>query len=303
MEMAVTATASVEQAEISLILCTYGPEHPLHLLLQSLVLQDCRFQLLIVDQNSDDRVPRLLEDYPALRYTLLRSNPGLSRARNVGLRHASASVIGFPDDDCAYPPRTLRSIVDFFSVAHDAGLYSGQTTFDIGVLEKTCTLPVPELLSIADFLRLSPSHTIFLDRRKLPQRAQWDIFDENLGVGAKFGAAEETDFVYVLMREGMKAYHTKGLLNYHPDKEVGLTNYRRATSYGLGAGAFFRKHLTLEPAFLRMAARAFFGPGIRTLQAAFGCNWEAAHYHARTLAARYQGFVTWPHSSEGGNRR
>jgi glycosyltransferase involved in cell wall biosynthesis len=76
--------ATDEQPELSLLLCTYGPEQSLHLLFESLRWQECKYELLTVDQNSDDRVPLVLKSYPS--QTLLRSSPGLSRAREHRVR-------------------------------------------------------------------------------------------------------------------------------------------------------------------------------------------------------------------------
>src|ERR1700733_9517974 len=129
---------SAEQPEISLVVCTYGPEQPLHLLFESLRWQVCRYELLIVDQNPDNRIPRLLESYPDLPYKLLRSAPGLSRARNVGLRAARGAVIAFPDDDCAYVKGALRQVLNFFQSYPEAGILSGWNSMEISALQTIC---------------------------------------------------------------------------------------------------------------------------------------------------------------------
>jgi glycosyltransferase involved in cell wall biosynthesis len=294
---------SAEQPEISLVLCTYGPEQPLHLLFESLRWQGCRYELLIVDQNSDDRIPRLLESYPDLPQTLLRSAPGLSRARNVGLRHVRGAVLAVPDDDCAYRKGALRKILDFFDAAPDAGILSGCNSMDRKVLQTTCPPLLTGRIPASLLLRNTASFSIFVDRRKLPQRTSWDFFDEKLGVGAPFGAAEETDYLYQLLRDGMQPYSANNQLTYHPDKELEFSNHRRATNYGLGAGAFFRKNLTADPAFLSMAARAFIGPAFRALRSAILQEKVAAEYHTRTLLARYQGFLRWPRSDNAVDAR
>jgi glycosyltransferase involved in cell wall biosynthesis len=290
----------VERPEISLIVCTYGPEQPLHLLFESLRWQACRYELLIVDQNPDNRVPRLLESYPDLPYKLLRSAPGLSRARNVGLRAARGAAIAFPDDDCAYVKGALRQVLNFFEESPDAGILSGWNSMEVSTLQTICPPLRAARISAGLLLRDTASFSIFIDRRKLPKRRRWDFFDEKLGVGAPFGAAEETDYLYRLLRDGLLPYSAQTELTYHPDKELQFSNFRRATNYGLGAGAFFRKNLTVDPTFLKMALRAFVGPGIRALRSAVLQDKVAREYHTRTLLARYQGFLTWPRSGQAG---
>ena len=46
----------------------------------------------------------------ALEIVHLRSEPGLSRARNVALARIEADVVAFPDDDCTYPPGLLERV-------------------------------------------------------------------------------------------------------------------------------------------------------------------------------------------------
>jgi len=73
------------------------------------------FELIVVDQNDDDRLVPILKDYKEKFSILhLRSKKGLSRARNVGLRYVSGDIVAFPDDDCWYPPDLLERVANFF---------------------------------------------------------------------------------------------------------------------------------------------------------------------------------------------
>ena len=96
--------------KFSLLLATVGRTAELERFLSSLDAQTYRnFDLIVVDQNPDERLAALVQSY-AGRFPVLcvKSTPGLSRARNAGLRYVSGDVIAFPDDDCWYPPDLLR---------------------------------------------------------------------------------------------------------------------------------------------------------------------------------------------------
>src|SRR5882672_6242686 len=98
--------------KISLILSTVGRTEELARFLEHLDRQTYRsFELLIVDQNPEGILDSLVrqhrERFPLLH---LRSEQGLSHARNVGLQHFSGDVVAFPDDDCWYGPDTLEKI-------------------------------------------------------------------------------------------------------------------------------------------------------------------------------------------------
>ena len=93
-----------------LIVATLGRTTELEALLDSLERQSyTALRVIVADQNQDDR---LLE--PLSRRTLqllhLRAERGLSRARNAALGAVEADIVGFPDDDCAYPQDLLERV-------------------------------------------------------------------------------------------------------------------------------------------------------------------------------------------------
>ena len=76
--------------------------------------------------HSDDRVERLLGAHPSLRTVHLLSDRGLSRARNRALSSLAGDVIGFPDDDCRYPPDLLERVARRFAEDAELGGLSGR---------------------------------------------------------------------------------------------------------------------------------------------------------------------------------
>ena len=73
-------------------------------------------EIIIVDQNDDERIVPLLEalpnELPSCIYRQKEKN--VSAARNAGLDAASGEIIAFPDDDCWYPPDLLNQVDDWF---------------------------------------------------------------------------------------------------------------------------------------------------------------------------------------------
>ena len=112
---------------ISLVVATRNRVTELERLLDSLEAQAYRdFEVIVIDQNADDRLLAILGKHSQLTIHHLRSAPGLSRARNVGLEVARGEIISFPDDDCWYPPQLLAEVIDWFQAhpEYDA-LFSG----------------------------------------------------------------------------------------------------------------------------------------------------------------------------------
>ena len=99
--------------KISLILATKDRVKEIERFMQSLTHQgNGGLELIVVDQNADDRLESILENsklsFPIIH---LRSEVGLSRARNVGMAFATGDTIAFPDDDCWYPAGLLARVV------------------------------------------------------------------------------------------------------------------------------------------------------------------------------------------------
>ena len=164
-----------------LVVATLGRGDELDGLLRSLENQThSAFRLLVVDQNDDDRVAEALARHPGLDTVVLRSRPGLSRARNVALAHLQADVVAFPDDDCVYPDGLLEAVAVELSRRPDLDGIGGMAADPDGRPsgrwpERRCTIELETLWNRAN------SHTIFL-RRDLIERV--GSFDESLGLGA-----------------------------------------------------------------------------------------------------------------------
>ena len=94
-------------ARVSLVVSTVNRAEEIARLMDSLLGQEFKdFEILVVDQNSDDRIVPLLERYHSQLKISRIATPGrhgISSGRNDGWRQARGDVVVFPDDDCWYP--------------------------------------------------------------------------------------------------------------------------------------------------------------------------------------------------------
>jgi GT2 family glycosyltransferase len=239
--------------DFSLILATSGRTTELHRFFSSLeaVGGDC--ECLVVDQNPDERLIPILAAWEGkLAITHLRSSPGLSRARNVGLAAASGEVLAFPDDDCWYSPSLLEEVRSFFSTKSEYTMLSAGVRDETGTLSGNRWVRGCCDLGTANLFRTSVGMALFVRR----DRAESFRFDESLGVGAgtRFASGEDTDYVFRLLQAGLKGRFDRRLTVYHPRRDMlsGGANAARAYSYGCGMGRVIRKQakLPLLPAFV-----------------------------------------------------
>jgi glycosyltransferase involved in cell wall biosynthesis len=221
----------------SLIVATLNRVTELDRLLDSLEEQSYRdFEVLVVDQNHDDRLVPVLGLHPRLAIRHLRSERGLSRARNIGLRAAGGDIIAIPDDDCWYPKELLATIAAWFESHAEFGLlfttlrtaenmHSGPKT---PVEARRCTksdLSACLSASAALFMRQSVATAV-------------GGFNEYLGIGAasKYQAGEERDYVLRAHQKGFQFWYEPSFTVHHPPfgtiERLKRTTYMYALSEG-----------------------------------------------------------------------
>ncbi len=217
-------TAPLRTPSCAAIVATRNRGDKIAPLLESIVQSDLDdFELVIVDQSSDDSTEQAVQPFLADdRFTFIRSSQvGLSRARNLAIANTTAEFIAITDDDCIVPPNWLRAIT---SPMRDDP--------QVGVV--FCTVrPVP-----VDKIGHTP-HIIFDRNRKVTStRSAWasargglclgagmairraafdDVggFDLMLGPGSKFGAAEDNDLSWRCLLRGWATYQTADVTVMH----------------------------------------------------------------------------------------
>jgi glycosyltransferase involved in cell wall biosynthesis len=153
----------------SIIIATIHRTEEILRLLKSIADQQYNdLEILIVDQNNDERLNPILSQYRS-RFPLLhlRSPKGLSRARNEALTFAQGEIICFPDDDCWYPPNLLVEVDRLMRKnTHIAG-FTGRCTDEQGRLSAGGESKRPGLLNRHNFWRRGVSATMFLRARPI----------------------------------------------------------------------------------------------------------------------------------------
>jgi glycosyltransferase involved in cell wall biosynthesis len=205
--------------KFSLVMATVGRVDEVARFLESLDAQDYRnFELIVVDQNGDDRLVLLLDRYRQkfpLRHVRSAAH-GASRARNAGLALVDGDVIAFPDDDCWYPAGLLEKVVAVLAGHRELDGITGRFTDGDGKVEGRW-LESSALLNRYNVWRGAIEFSIFLRRRVVDTVGG---FDETLGVGAGtvWGAAEGTDYLLRSLRLGFKLKFLADMTLHHPVK-------------------------------------------------------------------------------------
>ncbi len=109
--------------KISVILCTYNRCQSLSRALESIAAtqmpEHADWQVLIVDNNSNDQTREVAESYcrrdPSHFHYVFESQQGKSFALNRGIREALGEILAFIDDDITVEPTWLFELTKAFS--------------------------------------------------------------------------------------------------------------------------------------------------------------------------------------------
>ena len=251
---------------VTVVVCTRDRPRSLARCLEALAkVHYDPFEVVVVDNAPTTpqtlAVVRARSDADSRVRYVREPRPGLSRARNCGLRAARGELVAFTDDDVVVDPHWLDGVVRGFgrspSVACVTGLVpsarlesAGQRYFDRRVSwAVSCTPRRYGLRAGADESPLYPyaagqfgTGANFAFRTAMLRELSG--FDEALGAGAPAGGGEDLDvFVRTILAGYELAYEPAAVVWHEHRMELGQLR-RQLFDYGVGLAAFATKYLS-----------------------------------------------------------
>ena len=174
--------------------------------------QCCSWEVILIDQSTDDATERALADAglladPRLVYRRT-STRGVSRGRNVGIGLARGEVIAITDDDCVVPPGWAGAYLARFRASPELAMIFAPVRAADGVGEGW--IPTYEPLVVGPIRRsIEITRSLGLSANMGVRRSAFSTiapFDELLGPGTTFGGGEDTDIGYRALRAGLGVY-------------------------------------------------------------------------------------------------
>lgn len=227
--------------------------------------------IVVFQGTEDDALKRELAARHPQVTAIWAKRRGAAAARNAGAAVAGPDdLLLFLDDDCTVDPAWLTCYRDAFAADPILAAAGGRVLpigepGDEAVTLGLQTDPRPRLFT----RRTNPLGTI--DRTgNLAIRAEvlrvLGGFDEGLGAGTRFPAAEDTDLVYRAMRAGFRLGYLPEAIVYHAQWRSAAQAAAVERGYGLGLGAFLVTHIRRGDGYaLGLAVRIAFHLGIRPL--------------------------------------
>mmetsp|Transcript_19811 Transcript_19811/g.9217 ORF Transcript_19811/g.9217 Transcript_19811/m.9217 type:complete len:276 (+) Transcript_19811:71-898(+) len=107
--------------EVSVVIPTYNRGWIIKEAVDSVLAQTYKeFELIVVDDGSDDNTQDFLKIYGNKIKIIRQRNLGVSAARNTGIKNALGKFVAFLDSDDLWLPEKLSAQIDFFNSVPDA---------------------------------------------------------------------------------------------------------------------------------------------------------------------------------------
>lgn len=224
----------------SLIIATLGRKKELLDVIESIKNSDydiSNLEIIIIDQNEKGFLDKEVSVFEDLKMKYIHSDiKGLSYNRNIGLSYATGDIICFPDDDCKFYANTLQQVSNILSDSNIdfcmGRIYNRETKKD--VIKKW---PKKEFkVNKFNSYFINSSIAMFIKKEYILN------FDENLGVGAKFGSCEDADLIYRILENKAKGIYTSKIELWHPEPNYQEISLEKVKNYASGFGYFVRKN-------------------------------------------------------------
>lgn len=195
------------------------------------------YEIIVVDQSSDNSK----DEYERIDHRIIyfhSEKKGLSYNRNIGIDMSTGDYICLMDDDATYTPDNLiniKKVVESRNADIICGMMLDPVSKEISLHGMTKNSLVIKQNNIMEYCS-SPSLVI---NSKYAKELK---FDDNFGVGRRWGCAEEVDFVLRAMYKGAIAYYDPSIIVYHPSVDKKSLKIEKAAAYSLGYGACCAKH-------------------------------------------------------------
>lgn len=244
------ARATGGMIDVSLLICTRNRGVSLERTLRSITRAASdtpAIEVVVVDNGSTDDTPSRLVAWRSMQafpVTIVEeAQAGLACARNAGLAHTKGRIIAMSDDDCVLDPGFFAMLLARFA-EHATPVVIGGRILLGDPSDLPVTIKLEDHAMIADPDRFPGGFVMGANlafTRDVVDRI--GHFDERFGAGARFRAAEDTDFLFRALGYGIPVFYDPHfVVAHHHGRRSPEALRALLAGYAFGDGAVYAKH-------------------------------------------------------------
>jgi glycosyltransferase involved in cell wall biosynthesis len=211
-------------------------------------------EIIVVDQS--DEPSAAMQALAAIHSESIRHlwtpEPGVSRARNLGIREAQHDVLVFIDDDMQVTQSWYESLVRALCTAGEHAAVTGRVLPEAisdgeGFVPSTIEDVDPQVYAGRIGTDILYSNNMALWRSTFDAVG---LFDERLGGGSKYRTAEDNELAFRMLEAEYRIHYVPEAAVYHRAWRT-MDDYLPLNwSYGFGQGAYYAKHSDLRDRYM-----------------------------------------------------
>jgi glycosyltransferase involved in cell wall biosynthesis len=239
-----------EPLRVSVVVPTRNRPADALVCIKSILAAEGVSELIVVDQSDGRATADALSALTDPRLCYVASTlRGATNGRNAGIESSHADVIAFTDDDCRVPADWVASLARIFASDPHVAVVCGRVR-------------VPDELVAQGFAATFEPHVREWQGRFPPPGRDWGItanlavrrdtfssvghFDGLLGPGAPLVCGEEPDFLFRVLKAGLKVINASEVVVDHLGvRPHGTESSKLSRVYAAGTGAAIFKHVRL----------------------------------------------------------
>lgn len=190
------------------------------------------FSMLIINQTKDDNL--LVSEFPSIR-VINSFEMGLSKSRNLGLKHAQGELLVITDDDVVFQAN-FHNVIEYFFKTNNADIVLFKAINSKGFPIRKYPKKHKLNLNIFDIIN---AHSFEMVMRKSAIAENKIVFDENFGLGTDFPFGEE--LILLKKAKGLKmslAFCPETIVCHHD--EVSVLKMSLDRQYYVQGAVFYR---------------------------------------------------------------
>jgi glycosyltransferase involved in cell wall biosynthesis len=224
-------------------------------------------EVTFVDQSDDRKTEEALATIHDPRLHYVRSDlRGVTNGRNLGMELSKGDILSFTDDDCRVAPDWIAATAKLYADDPEAAVVCGRVRVPEDIQERGFAVGFePKVREWQG--RFPPTDSdwgitanLSLRRRVLETIGPFDPF---LGAGAPLRSGGEPDFLFRVLKAGLKVVNAAEVSVDHLGVRMpGDESARLLKNYASGTGAAFFKYVRLgDPDGIKIYLRHLAGCG------------------------------------------